>query len=157
LAKENVTTLTASQRLTALAFVLAATKATNSLAQQTAPDPDAPETLGAETMPEQDTGSVLQQVQKAPTDQPDITGDSVEPGAMGQGMMNHGTLGGPIGQGVTSSGPLCSDGCAGVGEQGRAGGMMQLGLMDHGRMGGAPMEHQTPHGMMGSLDGSGDA
>jgi hypothetical protein len=67
--------LTATQRVIALAFVLAATTATNSLAQETAPDPDTPETMGAETTPEQGTGSALQQAQEAPTDQPEMTGD----------------------------------------------------------------------------------
>ena len=98
LAKENVTTLPAFQRLNALAFVLAVATATNILAQQTASDSDAPETMGAEIMPEQGTGSALQQAQAVPTDQPDMTGDSVEQGTMPEGMMNHRTMGGPIEQ-----------------------------------------------------------
>ena len=114
--------LTATQRVIALAFILAATTATNSLAQETAPDPDAPETMGAGTMPEQGPGSALQQAQDAPIEQPDMTG---------QGMM-------------------CSEMCAGMGEQGRAGGMMQHGLMDHGRMGESQTPHGTMGSMMGA-------
>jgi hypothetical protein len=115
-AKEDLSMLTASQRVTALAFILAASAATSGLAQETDADPDAPETMGSETMPEESPGSALQQAQEALTDQADMADDPMDQGMTSPGMMGEGMM--------------CSEMCSGMSGQGRMGGMMQPGMMD---------------------------
>ena len=161
--KEDFSMLTASQRVTALALVFAASTANSVLAQDTAADPDAPEFLGTETMPEMGPGRALRDAQDTLRGMVDdlmdqqgmmdgpMDGGMTSPGMMGQGMMCSQMCGGMMGQGRAGPGMM---------GQGGQGGMMHSGasdpgMMDHGSMGGDMAEGRMPHGMMGSMGGMG--
>jgi hypothetical protein len=149
--------------VTALALVFAASTANSAFAQDTAADPDAPEFLGTETMPEMGPGRALRDAQDTVRGMVDDLmdqqgmmdgpgdGGMTSPGMMGQGMMCSEMCGDMAGQGTTGSG--------GMG-QGEMGGMMHSGtsdpgMMDHRGMSGGMMEGRMPPGMMGSMAGMG--
>jgi hypothetical protein len=157
--KEGFSMPTASQRATALAFVLAASAAATAFAQETADNPDGPEAMDTETMPEQAPGRALREAQDALTDLEGMVGDMVDqemtdPGAMDQGMMDS-----PMDHGTMSQGMMCSEMCAGMMgrggmDQGQRGGRMHSGNSDPGlvdrRRDGDRADSQMPPGRMGS-------